>query len=146
MGGAKARHSRQTDIVLCENIIRAAKENSDFRKTIAEGYISEVAVMSILPGDNIGRAVHDGGDEVFFIIEGKAVLSVGDRTKNVKRHDIIFVQSGEPHNIRNTGHKELKLLCFCAPPSTGTTGMHESGTKASEERRRCARENVDASS
>jgi mannose-6-phosphate isomerase-like protein (cupin superfamily) len=138
MRGAKARHLGQTDTVLCENIIKATKENSDFRRTVAEGYISEVALMSISPGDNIGREAHDGGDEVILVVEGRAILSIGDQIKNVKRHDVIFVQAGEPHDLRNTGHNDLKLLCFCAPPSTGTTGMHESDRKASEERLRSA--------
>jgi mannose-6-phosphate isomerase-like protein (cupin superfamily) len=134
MRGTKGKHLRQDDNSVCENIIKAAKENSDFRKTVGEGYISELALMSVLPGKSIGREVHDEADEIFFIVEGKATLSIGNRTKEVRRHDVIFVQSGEPHDLRNIGHKDLKVLCFCAPPSTGTTGMHESGKKAAEER------------
>ena len=138
MPETRAKHPRQTRTPVCENIIKAAKKNSDFRKTVAEGYISELALMTVLPGDSIGREVHDEADEIFFVIQGKATLSTGDRKQHVKRHDVIFVQSGEPHDLRNIGRKELKLLCFCSPPSTGTTGMHESGKKAAEERLRNA--------
>ena len=133
MHRTKARRSREQDSSICENIIKAAKENGAFRKTVAEGYISEVALMSVLPGDSIGRVVHEEADEIFFIIQGKAILSMGGHTREVGRHDVILVQSGEPHDLRNIGHKDLKLLCICAPPSTGTSGMHQSGKNATEE-------------
>jgi mannose-6-phosphate isomerase-like protein (cupin superfamily) len=131
MQQTKAKHPRKMDIPVSENIIKATKKNSAFRKTVAEGYISELAVMSVPPGNSIGREVHDEADEVLLIIRGKANLSIGDRTKRVKRHDLIFIQSGERHDLRNIGRYDLKLLCFCSPPSTGTTGMHKSSYKAS---------------
>lgn len=98
------------------NIEDATKENDNFRKVLYTGKNSQLVVMSILPGDDIGEEVHDL--DQFIRIEkgeGKAVL---DGVEHQVEDDFaIVVPAGASHNIINTSQDEpLKLYTVYSPP------------------------------
>jgi len=45
---------------------------------------------------------HPSGSGVFYIVSGKAVMSVKDEKVNVKAGDMIFVEKGDERGIRAT--------------------------------------------
>ena len=53
--------------------------------------------------------------EVYYILEGKGVLYINDKSKNVRVGDVIFVLPGSKQHIENSGSKNLKLLCIVDP-------------------------------
>ena len=98
------------------NIEDATKENDNFRKVLYTGKNSQLVVMSILPGDDIGEEVHDL--DQFIRIEkgeGKAIL---DGVEHQVEDDFaIVVPAGASHNIINTSQDEsLKLYTVYSPP------------------------------
>lgn len=129
----------QRSIVFHQKIRKAAKKNLSFRKVIYDGTFSELAVMSVAPGAELGEEVHQKADEILFVVKGKGEVTLNGRMHKIRRHDAIFVASGEDHNLRNVGRKDLKLLCVCSPPSSSiSAGIHKSGEKAWEEQMRYA--------
>jgi mannose-6-phosphate isomerase-like protein (cupin superfamily) len=121
-------------VVFHQKIKKTAEENFSFRKVIYAGKFSDLAVMSIAPGAELGEESHKNTDEILFVVKGKGEVTLNHRTEKIKRHDAIFVAAGEDHNLKNMGAKDLKLLCVCSPPSsTVTSGVHRSGERKWEE-------------
>jgi len=42
-------------------------------------------------------------------------MTLGSEEFEVRKGDSVFIVPGTPHRVRNTGEKELKILCCCAP-------------------------------
>jgi mannose-6-phosphate isomerase-like protein (cupin superfamily) len=53
-------------------------------------------------------------DEVYFVVEGKGRVSVGNEEQAVAPGSIIFVAAGVPHRFHSIA-ADLKLLVFFAP-------------------------------
>lgn len=129
------RGKTQSSVVFHQKIKKTAKENFSFRKVLYEGKFSELAVMSIAPSAELGKEAHKP-DEILFVIKGKGEVILNGRKERIRRHDAIFVASGEDHNLKNVGGKDLKLLCVCSPPSSHVSaGIHKSNEKEMEELR-----------
>lgn len=129
----------QQSVVFHQKIKKAAKENMSFRKIIYDGKFSELAVMSIARGAELGEEAHKNVDEILFVVRGKGEVTLNGRRQKVGRHDAIFVASGEVHNLKSLGRKALKLLCVCSPPSsTLSAGIHKLGERELEEQMRYA--------
>jgi len=54
-------------------------------------------------------------EEIYHITKGCGIMTLGDQEFEVRTGDAVCIQPGTPHRIRNTGEKELKILCCCAP-------------------------------
>ena len=113
------------------NIEKETKDNSDYRRVIYTGKYSQLVVMSIEPGDEIGDEVH-GLDQFIRIEEGKGKLVLNETEEHEVEDDWAFIiPAGVWHNVINTGDEPLKLYSIYAPPE------HRDGvvqpTKADEE-------------
>ena len=65
----------------------------------------------VAPGGHTPLHTHDWEHEVFVVAGSGAVVDEG-RDKPIAAADCVFVQPGEPHQFKNTGGEELKLLCL----------------------------------
>ncbi len=103
------------------NIEKETLENNNFRKVLYTAKNSQLVVMSIAPGDDIGSEVHEL-DQFIRIEAGtaKAVLD-GVESKLPAEHAVI-IPAGVEHNIINTGNEPLKLYSIYSPPE------HKDGT------------------
>lgn len=121
-------------VVFHQKINKAAKKNARFRKVIYDGKFSELALMSLARGAELGEEAHKNTDEILFVVKGKGEVTLNGRKEQIRRHDAIFVASGEDHNLKNIGRKDLKLLCVCSPPSSHVpAGVHKSGEREEQE-------------
>jgi mannose-6-phosphate isomerase-like protein (cupin superfamily) len=133
------RNRASRSVVFHQKIKTTAKKNLSFRKVIYEGKFSDLAVMSIARGAELGEEAHKNTDEILFVVRGKGEVILNGRKEQIRRHDAIFVASGEDHNLKNVGLKDLKLLCVCSPPSSQVSGgIHESGEREVKEQWRYA--------
>jgi mannose-6-phosphate isomerase-like protein (cupin superfamily) len=99
-----------------ENIDKITLENNNFRKVLYTAHHSQLVVMSLQPGEDIGEEVHKL--DQFLRIEkgiGKAVLDGTART--IRNGTCIVVPAGTRHNIINTSDKQqLKIYTIYSPP------------------------------
>ena len=108
-----------------------AKENTDFRRVILTNEHTQIVLMSIEPGDEIGEETHDGDQVLVFIKgEGEAVLD-GERSK-VEKGSLVAVPAGTKHNFINTGDKPLKLYTVYSPPEEEPDTVHRTKAEAME--------------
>lgn len=98
-----------------ENIVALAQRNEDFRREIVTGKHSQVVLMSIPPGEDIGEEVHAQVDQtlIFVVGEGRAVLD--GVSSSIAVNSLYFVPAGTRHNFINTGSGPLKLYTVYAP-------------------------------
>jgi len=97
------------------NIEKDTLENSNFRKVLYTSKHSQLVVMNLKPGEDIGEEIHEL--DQFIRIEkgtGKAVLDGVEH--NIEDDWAIIIPEGTKHNIINTGEGEMKLYTIYSPP------------------------------
>ena len=108
-------------------------KNENFRKVLYTGKFSQLVVMSLLPGEEIGMEVHDHVDQFFRfeVGEGKAILDGEEVVFNAD--DVIIVPAGTNHNIVNTSQTEkLKLYTIYSPANHPEGTVHATKADAME--------------
>ncbi|NPA39496.1 MAG: cupin domain-containing protein [Thermodesulfobacteria bacterium] len=58
---------------------------------------------------------HHLSEEVYYILEGKGLMRVGEEELEVKSGDAIYIPPNTLHQIKNIGDIPLRFLCCCAP-------------------------------
>ena len=69
-----------------KDIRRIAKKNKNFRQVIETGELSQIVVMSIPPGGEIGTEVHENTEQVLYIVDGKGKTAKLDRATVANLH------------------------------------------------------------
>ena len=109
------------------NIEKLSKENDNFRNVLYTDKNSQLVLMSLLPGEDIGEEVHDV--DQFLRVEsgtGKAILN--DISHDISDGSIILVPAGVKHNLINSEAGEMKLYTLYMPPHHRDGVVHK--TKA----------------
>lgn len=57
----------------------------------------------------------EGTDEIYFILSGRGLVSVGEESREVGPGDTVWMPAGIPQKIRNVGPNALAFLCACSP-------------------------------
>lgn len=98
------------------NVQQLALENNNFRKVLFTNEHSQVVLMSVLPGEDIGREVHKTVDQVLVFVKGAGEAVVGQDTHVIGPGDMFVVPAGTEHDFTNTGNEALKLFTVYSPP------------------------------
>lgn len=104
-------------------IVQMAKDNEEFRRVVMTGEKTQVVLMAIPEGEEIGGETHEGHDQILVFVEGTGKAKIGDTTAHVGEGQLSFVPSGAYHNFINDGKGFLKLYTMYSPPE------HEPGTE-----------------
>ena len=59
---------------------------------------------------------HRVQEQVYHVLEGEALVELGEERRVVRRHDVIFVPPGVRHAIYNTGLSDLTFIVVTSPP------------------------------
>jgi mannose-6-phosphate isomerase-like protein (cupin superfamily) len=91
--------------------------NTDFRRVLYTGKFSQLVLMNLRPGEEIGEEVHDTVDQFFRFEEGEGVVTIDGVEHKVKDGSGIIVPSSARHNVINTStSRDLKLYTIYSPP------------------------------
>lgn len=115
------------------DIVARARANTLFREVVATGVHSQVVVMSIPPGGEIGEETHDAIDQVLVIVDGEADTVVDGVAMPVSEGDLILVPAGTRHNVVNRGAQDLRLYTIYAPPGHAPGTVHQTREEAEED-------------
>ena len=119
------------------NIEQETIENETFRTVLWTGDHSQLTVMSIPAGDDIGKEVHTDHDQFLRIEQGSARVELGptenevELTQEVGDDWAIVVPAGVWHNLINTGDGDLKVYSLYSPAEHPPNTVH--ATKAEAE-------------
>ena len=99
------------------NIEELSLQNQNFRQVLYTAKHSQLVLMSLQPGEEIGSEVHETGDQFFRFEQGSGKALVDDQEYLVTDGDVIIVPAGSSHNVINTSTTEvLKLYTLYCPP------------------------------
>lgn len=112
-----------------EDIIKLAKENPYFRNVLATSVHSQVVVMSVPPGGEIGEEIHTV-DQTLVFVEGAGQAILNDVVTEVAPNHMVIVPAGTKHNFKNTGRADWKLFTVYAPPEHRQGTIHKTKTEA----------------
>ena len=110
------------------DVIRQARESEDFRRELATGPHSQVVVMTLQPGEEIGEEVHEDADQILLFVEGTGEAILDGAHHAVSAEQLVLVPGGTRHNFVNTGDGPLRLVTIYAPPEHPPGTVHR--TKA----------------
>lgn len=113
-----------------QDIEKQTKENTDFRRVIYTGKNSQLVLMNIPRGGDIGEETHDVIDQILFFVDGEAEAILNDESTMVEEDDVVFVPAGTKHNIINKGDKDLKLFTVYSPPAHPENTIHKTKEEA----------------
>lgn len=92
-------------------------KNTDFRRVLYTGRFSQLVLMNLRPGEEIGEEVHDTVDQFFRFEEGEGMVIIDGVKHRVKDGSGVVVPSGAKHNVLNTSPgNNLKLYTIYSPP------------------------------
>jgi mannose-6-phosphate isomerase-like protein (cupin superfamily) len=74
-----------------------------------------LAEARLAPGRATTPHHHAVTEEIYYILEGSAEMTLGTEARPVGPGDAIAIPPGLRHTIRNTGPADLVFLCSCAP-------------------------------
>jgi mannose-6-phosphate isomerase-like protein (cupin superfamily) len=115
-----------------KDIFALARQNGFFRQEILTNENSQVVLMSIQPGDEIGEEAHEVDQLLIFVDgTGEAVLNGKDRSQ-VGPNSLVVVPAGTLHNFINTGSVPLKLFTIYAPAEEEPGTVHKTKAEAVE--------------
>lgn len=77
---------------------------------------SQTAVMTIEPGGDAGPEETHAGDQIIFVIEGRARVRVGAAEQEAGPGACVMIPAGTPHHVENPGEAPLFCLTVYTPP------------------------------
>jgi len=98
------------------NIEEGAKENNDFRIVLYTAKNSQLVLMSLKAGEEIGMEMHTL-DQFFRVEKGEGKAVIEGVEHEIKDGSAIVIPAGTNHNIINTGSQEMKLYTIYSPPN-----------------------------
>ncbi|MFH0878052.1 MAG: cupin domain-containing protein [Candidatus Omnitrophota bacterium] len=111
------------------NIEKAAKENKDFRQVLYTAKNSQLVVMSLKPGEDIGEEVH-GLDQFIRIEEGRGKAVLNGIMHEISDGFAVVIPAGTKHNILNGQDSEMKIYTVYSPPNHRDGVAHKTKEEA----------------
>jgi mannose-6-phosphate isomerase-like protein (cupin superfamily) len=119
--------------VATHDIEALAQQNDDFRREVETAEHSQLVLMTIPTGGEIGEEVHDGIDQLLVFVEGAAEAILEGESSPVRSGQIVLVPGGTRHNFRNTGSQPLRLWTVYSPPEHPAGTVHRTKAEADAE-------------
>ncbi|MBP9747416.1 cupin domain-containing protein [Patescibacteria group bacterium] len=93
-----------------------ASQNTHYREVLYTGEHSQLVVMSIPAGEDIGEEVHAATEQTLYIHAGSGQATLNEEIFSLNAGDVLVVSAGTKHNIRNVGDVPLSITTVYAPP------------------------------
>ena len=118
------------------DIEQATLGNTTFRTVLFTGKHTQLTVMRLQPGEEIGLEAHPDLDQFIRVESGSATLVMGPSKDNLdEEHQLeddwaAIIPGGTWHNVINRGDGELKLYSLYSPPEHPDGTVHVTKAEA----------------
>ncbi|KIW00547.1 uncharacterized protein PV09_07902 [Verruconis gallopava] len=123
------------EMVYFKGLATSTRAFGEFRRVLHTGLYSQLVVMEVPVGGEIGDEVHTV-DQILIFTSGKGLATVAGKDQEVEAGDIVIVPAGTLHQFVTRGDKPLELITVYSPAEHATVTVHkdkESGDKEEEE-------------
>ncbi|MGB3921783.1 MAG: cupin domain-containing protein [Minisyncoccia bacterium] len=111
------------------DIEKLSVENENFRQVLYTSGQSQLVIMSLAKGEEIGEEIHDV-DQFLRVDKGTGQAVLAGEKYSIKDGSAILVPAGTRHNIINTGLDALKLYSLYMPPHHRDGTVHKTKSDA----------------
>jgi mannose-6-phosphate isomerase-like protein (cupin superfamily) len=112
------------------NIEKETEKNENFRRVLYTAKNSQLVLMSLKSGEEIGSEVHDL-DQFIRVEEGRGKAVLDGKEHELEDGFAVVIPAGTEHNVINTGNKNMKIYTVYSPPEHKDGVVHK--TKADAE-------------
>ena len=113
-------------------IATVAEQSADFRRVLWTGRHTQLVIMTLPVGGEIGDEVHEDTDQILTFVSGTGEARVGPDARKVTQGDLVVVPAGTQHNVVNTGPIPLVLYTVYGPPEHAEGAVHHTKEEADE--------------
>ncbi|KAI9822641.1 MAG: hypothetical protein M1827_000360 [Pycnora praestabilis] len=97
--------------------------SGEFRKVLWTGLYSQVVLMTVPVGGDIGDEIHTV-DQALTFTSGKGKATIAGKDQDVKAGDLMVVPAGTQHQFVNTGPTPLILYTIYSPAEHDSRTVH----------------------
>lgn len=116
-----------------DNIEELTLGNTNFRKVLSTNGHSQLVIMCLKPGEEIGMEIHNDVDQFFRIDAGEGKVIANEQEFAISDGFAIVIPAGTEHNIVNTSETEdLKLYTVYSPANHPDGTIHVTKAEADE--------------
>lgn len=113
------------------NIEEKTVGNEYFREVLFTAPHSQLVVMALQPGEEIGMETHPEHDQFFRFESGHGEVVLDGEKSLVSNGFAVVIPAGTEHNVINTGAEVMKLYTIYSPAEHKDGTVHR--TKAAAE-------------
>ena len=113
-------------------IATVAEQSADFRRVLWTGRHTQLVIMTLPVGGEIGDEVHEDTDQILTFVSGTGEARVGPDARKVTQGDLVVVPAGTQHNVVNTGPIPFVLYTVYGPPEHAEGAVHATKEEAEE--------------
>jgi mannose-6-phosphate isomerase-like protein (cupin superfamily) len=119
-----------------DDVTKITLANENFRTVVFTGKHTQLTLMSLAPGEEIGWESHGHLDQFLRLEQGKARVDLGksedkvDESHEVEDDWAFIVPAGVWHNVVNIGNEPVKLYSLYSPPEHPAGTVHKTKAEA----------------
>jgi mannose-6-phosphate isomerase-like protein (cupin superfamily) len=114
------------------NIRQQALDNTYFRRVLATGEHTQIVIMHIPAGEDIGEEIHSDNDQVLYLVAGKGTLYLDGESSEYIEGDIVLVPAGVKHNFVSSSDQPMKIITTYSPPHHSDGTIHKTKAEAED--------------
>lgn len=112
------------------NVELQTANNNNFRTVIYTGKHSQLVLMSLLVGEEIGLETHGDVDQFFRLEVGRLKIIMNGEENILEAGMAAIVPCGVSHNVINIGDNVAKLYTLYTPPNHPEGTVHKTKAEA----------------
>jgi mannose-6-phosphate isomerase-like protein (cupin superfamily) len=113
-----------------ENIKQQALDNDYFRRVLETGQHTQIVIMHIPAGGEIGEETHSQNDQVLYLVSGRGKVYLNDQEQDFNEGDIVLVPAGTKHNFVASSDQPMNIITTYSPPHHPRGTVHKTKAEA----------------
>lgn len=107
------------------NIESETLANEDYRRVLFTGPNTQLVLMTLRPGEEIGRETHAEHDQFIRVEAGHGVVTLPGERHTLYDGSAVVIPAGTQHNVINTSASQpLRLYTLYSPPEHPQGTVH----------------------
>lgn len=112
------------------NIEELTEQNNFFRQVLFTSGHTQLVVMALKIGEEIGMEVHEDNDQFFRLETGTLKIIMNGEESVLTAGMVAIVPAGTEHNVINVGSEVAKLYTLYSPPHHPDRTVHKTKAEA----------------
>jgi mannose-6-phosphate isomerase-like protein (cupin superfamily) len=115
------------------NLEERTLAGNNFREVLYTTQRSQLVIMTLQPGEEIGLEKHEGHDQFIRVEAGQGVAILDGERHALEDGVAVVIPAGTEHNVINTsGSEPMRLYTLYTPPEHPDGTVHATKAEADE--------------